>query len=94
MDPKQEGVAEVARIEDRDDQAQGEYDKTLSAEMINQDHMELYMEAIQRYPNDEAIDMEEEKRLKRKLDIRLIPLLGICYFFYVRLIPDSLLEVY
>ena len=98
MDPKQEGVAEVARVEDArlEDPTQGdmEYDKTLSAEMINQDHMELYLEAIQRYPNDEAIDMEEEKRLKRKLDIRLIPLLGICYFFYVRLIPDSLLEVY
>lgn len=98
MDPKQEGVAEVARVEDArlEDPTQGdmEYDKTLSAEMINQDHMELYLEAIQRYPNDEAIDMEEEKRLKRKLDIRLIPLLGICYFFYVRLMSDSLLEVY
>ncbi|KAF3407224.1 hypothetical protein DPV78_001288 [Talaromyces pinophilus] len=86
MDLKQEGVAEVARVEDArlDDPTRGdmEYDKTLSAEMINQDHMELYLEAIQRYPNDEAIDMEEEKRLKRKLDIRLIPLLGICYFFY------------
>lgn len=93
MDPKQEGMAEVARIEDArlDDPTQGEYDKSLSAEMINQDHMELYLEAIQRYPNDEAIDLEEEKRLKRKLDFRLIPLLGICYFFYVRYIPDHLL---
>jgi hypothetical protein len=98
MDLKQEGVAEVARVEDArlDDPTRGdmEYDKTLSAEMINQDHMELYLEAIQRYPNDEAIDMEEEKRLKRKLDIRLIPLLGICYFFYVRSTSDYLLEVY
>ena len=86
MNSKQEDMAEVARIEDArlDDPAQGDYDKTLSAEMINQDHMELYLEAIQKYPNDEAIDQEEERRLKRKLDIRLIPLLGICYFFYVR----------
>ncbi|KAE8358711.1 MFS allantoate transporter [Aspergillus caelatus] len=30
----------------------------------------------------EAIDSDEEKRLIRKLDMRILPLLGICYFFY------------
>ncbi|KND86848.1 Nonribosomal peptide synthetase 8 [Tolypocladium ophioglossoides CBS 100239] len=43
---------------------------------------QLYAEALQRYPNDEAIDQAEEKRLVRKLDMRILPLLGICYFFY------------
>lgn len=51
---------------------------------VNQEHPELYMEALARYPNDESIDPAEEKRLVRKLDMRLLPLLGICYFFYVR----------
>lgn len=45
---------------------------------------QLYAEALRRYPNDEAIDQAEEKRLVRKLDMRILPLLGICYFFYVR----------
>lgn len=50
---------------------------------INQPHAEIYAEAIARYPNDEVIDQADEARLKRKLDKRIIPLLGICYFFYV-----------
>ncbi|KAL8389423.1 hypothetical protein RB595_008831 [Gaeumannomyces hyphopodioides] len=49
---------------------------------VNQEHPELYMEALARYPNDESIDAADEKRLVRKLDMRLLPLLGICYFFY------------
>lgn len=53
--------------------------------MIDQGaHAALYLEAIQRYPVDDAIDRDAEKRLKRKLDMRILPLLGICYFFYVR----------
>lgn len=47
----------------------------------NQPH-EIYVEALARYPNDEAIDAAAEKRVLRKLDRRIIPLLGICYFFY------------
>lgn len=44
---------------------------------------EIYVEALERYPNDEAIDATEEKRLVRRLDLHILPLLGICYFFYV-----------
>lgn len=51
---------------------------------LDNDQADLYAEALQRYPNDESIDQADEKRLKRKLDRRIIPLLGICYFFYVR----------
>ncbi|TKX26890.1 MFS transporter-like protein 10 [Elsinoe australis] len=42
----------------------------------------MYAEAVERYPNDDHIDPEEERRLTRKLDMRIIPVLGICYFFY------------
>ncbi|KAK8020198.1 hypothetical protein PG990_005336 [Apiospora arundinis] len=49
---------------------------------IQQQHPEMYLEALARYPNDESVDKAEEKRLVRKLDMRILPLLGICYFFY------------
>lgn len=51
--------------------------------VINQPNAAIYAEAIARYPNDESIDQADEQKLKRKLDRRIIPLLGICYFFYV-----------
>ena len=52
---------------------------------INQKNAEMYHEAIARYPNDDAIDAEEERKVIRKLDRRILPVLGICYFFYVRI---------
>ncbi|KAI6909783.1 hypothetical protein KC334_g3826, partial [Hortaea werneckii] len=45
-------------------------------------HAELYREALERYPTDDSIDSVAEKKLVRKLDWRIIPLLGVCYFFY------------
>jgi hypothetical protein len=57
-------------------------EEPISAELDN-DQADLYNEALRRYPNDESIDQADEKRLKRKLDMRILPLLGICYFFYV-----------
>jgi hypothetical protein len=50
---------------------------------INQPNVAIYAEALARYPNDESIDRADEKKLRRKLDRRIIPLLGMCYFFYV-----------
>ncbi|WRT70523.1 uncharacterized protein IL334_007521 [Kwoniella shivajii] len=49
---------------------------------LDQGHADIYYEALERYPNDSTINPEDEKRLKRKLDRRILPLLGICYFFY------------
>ncbi|KAK8055221.1 hypothetical protein PG993_000448 [Apiospora rasikravindrae] len=66
---------------------------------IQQQHPEMYLEALARYPNDESVDQAEEKRLVRKLDMRILPLLGICYFFYyvdkttLYVIPPSLSSV-
>lgn len=78
-------------------------DSKVAAEIerhINQPHAAIYAEAIARYPNDDAIDQGDEARLKRKLDKRILPLLGICYFFYVSIyliydgdIADQLIPV-
>jgi hypothetical protein len=57
--------------------------KTVVAAVTDRPVHEMYLEAMERYPNDEAIDQAAEKRLLRKLDMRILPLLGICYFFYV-----------
>ena len=43
----------------------------------------IYQEALDRYPTDESIDQVAERKIIRKLDRRILPLLGICYFFYV-----------
>lgn len=45
-------------------------------------HAELYAEALEKYGVEGSIPAEAEKRLKRKIDRRILPLLGICYFFY------------
>ncbi|CAI7645701.1 unnamed protein product [Penicillium viridicatum] len=84
MGDKKENFAEVLEPQSGlDVQHIEENLKASVADKINQgEDSELYLEAIQRYPNDEAIDKEAEKRLKWKLDMHLIPLLGICYFFY------------
>lgn len=50
------------------------------------DHAELYTEALERYGQDGSIDPAAEKKLKRKIDRRILPLLGICYFFYCEFI--------
>lgn len=71
---------DVAYIERRgSDDAEGVSDPK---QKVNQDKPDIYIEALARYPNDEAIDAADERRLVRKLDMRILPLLGICYFFY------------
>lgn len=60
--------------------------KTVVAAVTDRPVHEMYLGAMERYPNDEAIDQAAEKRLLRKLDMRILPLLGICYFFYVSLL--------
>ena len=50
----------------------------------------IYQEAIDKYPTDESIDEVAERNVIRKLDRRILPLLGICYFFYVRIPPFGL----
>lgn len=53
------------------------------APQLHGDIAQLYAEALERYGADGEIDPEAEKRLKRKLDVRILPILGVCYFFYV-----------
>lgn len=47
----------------------------------------IYQEAIDRYPTDESIDEAAERKVIRKIDRRILPLLGVCYFFYVSSSP-------
>ncbi len=71
---------DVAHLERRgSDSADG---LPVAKQQINQDQPDIYIEALARYPNDESIDAADEKRLVHKLDMRILPLLGICYFFY------------
>ena len=42
----------------------------------------IYAEALAQYPTDDSIDPILEKRVRRKLDRLIIPVLGVCYFFY------------
>lgn len=72
-----EGIEDVQNMDTQNEL------KASMTQIINQEHGELYLEAIRKYPVDEAIDQDAEKRLTRKLDMRILPLLGICYFFYV-----------
>lgn len=55
---------------------------TRQATAINQAQPEMYVEALARYPNDESIDQKAEKAVRFKIDVRILPLLGVCYFFY------------
>lgn len=61
--------------------------KIPKVETVHHPDPRLYIEALERYPNDDSIDQAAERRLKRKLDMRILPLLGICYFFYVCVFP-------
>src|SRR6185436_3689463 len=49
----------------------------------NQANPEMYLEAPEKYPTDDSIDKVAEKKLQRRLDLRILPILGLCYFFYV-----------
>jgi len=42
----------------------------------------IYAEALAQYPTDDSIDPILEKRVRKKLDRLIIPVLGVCYFFY------------
>ncbi|KAJ3110061.1 hypothetical protein HK100_003165 [Physocladia obscura] len=42
----------------------------------------LYEEALLRYPTDDSIPAALEHSVRRKIDWRVLPLLGFCYFFY------------
>lgn len=46
----------------------------IHGEDVNQAQPEIYLEALARYPDDESIDQAAEKRLVRKIDMRIIPL--------------------
>ncbi|KAI0474424.1 major facilitator superfamily domain-containing protein [Xylaria cf. heliscus] len=75
-------INDLAGIENNYVEDAGQLKKDNVAYNVRQPHHELYVEALQRYPSDEYIDKLAEAKLRRKLDYRILPLLGICYFFY------------
>lgn len=74
--------SDVSRYEVVDDD-QKPY-KTVAAGGLSLDdsHNDIFAEALARYPNDDCIDTREENKVRRKLDFRILPVLGVCYFFY------------
>ncbi|KAF5020352.1 hypothetical protein F66182_7624 [Fusarium sp. NRRL 66182] len=56
-------------------------DSVESGHVVKQQH-EIYAQALAQYPTDDSIDPIQEKKIRRKLDRRIIPVLGVCYFFY------------
>jgi hypothetical protein len=89
-DGKAGSVGDVEHVERGDDNLKD--NEPIVGSEVNQDNPEIYIEALARYPNDESIDRDVEKRLIRKIDMRILPLLGICYFFYY--VDKTTLSVY
>ncbi|KAK8050330.1 major facilitator superfamily domain-containing protein [Apiospora phragmitis] len=68
------GIDVKSRASDADHIEHGGVDKPQAHQVdIQQQHPEMYLEALARYPDDESVDPAEEKRLVRKLDMRILP---------------------
>ncbi|KAK6911067.1 hypothetical protein L486_05319 [Kwoniella mangroviensis CBS 10435] len=46
------------------------------------DMINFYREALEKYGNDEALTPEMDRAVRRKIDMIVLPCLGICYLFY------------
>lgn len=57
-------------------------DSIRSAHPDKPDEDGIYAQALAQYPTDDSIDPALEKKVRRKLDRLIIPVLGVCYFFY------------
>lgn len=77
---KDGNASDVDHVERGDDNLKD--GAAIGESQVNQNDPEIYLEALARYPNDESIDRDTERRLVRKIDMRILPLLGVCYFFY------------
>jgi hypothetical protein len=74
--------SDVSRYEVVDD-AKKPYKNVVAGETsLDDSQNDIFAEALARYPNDECIDTRDENKVRRKLDFRILPVLGICYFFY------------
>ncbi|KAH8828016.1 major facilitator superfamily domain-containing protein [Flagelloscypha sp. PMI_526] len=54
----------------------------LQAILARGENDEFYREALDKYGDDAAADPGREKRLVRKVDMIILPILAVCYFFY------------
>ena len=74
--------SDVSRYEEVDVD-QKPYKNVVAGESsLDDPNNDIFAEALARYPNDECIDTRDENKVRRKLDLRILPVLGVCYFFY------------
>lgn len=74
--------SDVSRYEMVED-GQKPYKNAVTGELsVDGQSNNIFAEALARYPNDDCIDTREENKVRRKLDFRILPVLGVCYFFY------------
>jgi hypothetical protein len=65
------------------DDVQKPYKNTITGELsLDGQQNDIFAEALARYPNDDCIDTREENKVLRKLDLRILPVLGVFYLFY------------
>ncbi|CAI7627616.1 unnamed protein product [Penicillium pancosmium] len=77
MANRKDSVAELEEVERTvDTQKENGELKAAVAGKIHQEHAHFFLEAIQTYPDDDTIDRDAEKRLKRKLDWHILPFLA------------------
>jgi hypothetical protein len=74
--------SEVSRYEVVDDAQKPHMNVVARESPLDDPQNDIFAEALARYPNDECIDTRDENKVRRKLDFRILPVLGICYFFY------------
>jgi hypothetical protein len=74
--------SDVSRYEMVDD-VQKPYKTTITEGLsLDGQQNDIFAEALARYPNDDCIDTREENKVLRKLDLRILPVLGVFYLFY------------
>ncbi|KAJ7596016.1 major facilitator superfamily domain-containing protein [Mycena floridula] len=54
----------------------------MSAILRRGENTQFYQEALEKYGEEAALDPVREKRLRRKVDMIILSILAICYFFY------------
>ncbi|KAK1924527.1 major facilitator superfamily domain-containing protein [Papiliotrema laurentii] len=80
-DPSKD-IQPVTHLEVHDPETVDKFEHSELAAGVAQQNADFYIEALEKYGHDGAIDPAAEKRLKRKIDWRILPILGICYCFY------------
>lgn len=77
LQPTASRVSRVSDHKDKDIEQLEIREELTHAPGIKPEQADLYAEALEKYGVDGDIDPEAEKRVRRKLDMRIIPVLGM-----------------